>query len=127
MIKYFLLSIKAHFPIIATCSKCNLETIFSGLMWIRTDKRKYINYQYQCQSCGKLKYSDEFTTKGQIVALPEKCKCQGQYRRDKNIFCPGCQHRKTKKNKIEDFLTLTDAEIENIKKEHGKKDTQLIK
>ena len=89
-------------------------------MWIRTDKRKYISYQYQCQDCGKLKYSDEFIPKGQTVALSEKCKCQGQYRRDKNIFCPGCQHRKTNKNQTEDYLTLTDSEIENIKKTHGK-------
>jgi hypothetical protein len=120
MIKYFLHCIKAYFPITAVCSKCELETIFSGLMWIRTDKRKYISYQYQCQGCGKLKYSDECTSNGNIVALSEKCKCHGQYRRDKNIFCPGCHHRKTIENQTEDYFILTDVEVENLRNIHGK-------
>ena len=120
MIQYFLLCIKAYFPLTAVCSKCELETTFSGLMWIRTDKRKYISYQYQCQDCGKLKYSDEFTSNEHIVALSEKCKCQGQYRRDKNIFCPDCHHRKTIENQTEDSLILTNNEVENLEKIHGK-------
>lgn len=122
MIQYFLLCIKAYSPITAVCSKCDLETTFSGVMWIRTDKRKYFSYQYQCQDCGNLKYSDKFSSNGQIVALSEKCKCQGQYRRDKNIFCPGCKHRKTNNNQTEDYLTSTDNEIENLKKIHGNED-----
>ena len=123
MIQYFLLSIRAYFPLTAVCSKCELETTFSGLMSFRTDKRKYISYQYQCQDCGKLKYSDKFTSKGQIVALSEKCKCQGQYRRDKNIFCPDCHHRKTNNNQNEDSLYLTDNEIEHLRKIHGNEDS----
>ena len=31
-------------------------------------------------------------------------------------------NRKTNKNQTEDYLTLTDSEIENIKKLHGKED-----
>jgi|TARA_B110000914_G_scaffold107285_1_gene94057 hypothetical protein len=124
MIQYFLLCIKAYSPLTAVCSKCDLETTFSGLMWIRTVKRKYFSYQYQCQDCGKLKYSDEFTSKGKIVALSEKCKCQGQYRRDKNIFCPGCQHRKTNNNQTEDYLTSTDNEIEHLGKIHDTENYQ---
>tara|TARA_B100000780_G_C21035831_1_gene415422 strand:+ start:137 stop:505 length:369 start_codon:yes stop_codon:yes gene_type:complete len=120
MIQYFLLFIKTHFPLTAVCSKCELETIFSGLMWIRTDREKHISYQYQCQDCGNLKYSDESSSINQIVALSEKCKCQGQYRRDKNIFCPGCDHRKTNNNQTEDYLTSTNNEIENLRKIHGK-------
>ena len=120
MIQYFLVSIKAYSPLTAICSRCELETTFSGLMWIRTDKRKYISYQYQCQDCGNLKYSDEFSSNGNIVALSKKCKCQGQYRRDKNIFCPGCNHRKTIENQTNDILHLTDTEVENLEKIHGK-------
>ena len=125
MIQYFLLCIKAYSPLTAVCSKCDLETTFSGLMWIRTDKRKYFSYQYQCQDCGKLKYSDEFTSKGKIVALSEKCKCQGQYRRDKNIFCPGCYNRKTNNNQTENYHFLTDNEIEHLGKTHGNEDSKV--
>lgn len=121
MMQYFLISIKPHSPLIAICSKCNLETTFSGLMWIRTDRRKFISYQYQCQDCGKLKYSDEFSDKGKIVALSEKCKCNGQYRRDKNVFCPGCHHRKTSDNQTENYHFLRDDEIENLEKKHNTK------
>lgn len=89
-------------------------------MWIRTDKRKYISYQ--CQDCGKLKYSNEFSSNRQIVALSKKCKCQ--YRRDKNIFCPGCYHRKTNNNKNEDYLSLTDYKIEHLRKIHNTEDSK---
>lgn len=119
MIQYFLHCIRAHFPITAECSKCEVKTIFSGLMWIRTDERKHVSYQYQCQGCGKLKYSDEFLEGGDIVALSEKCECNGQYRRDKNIFCPNCHHRKTDQNQTEDYFILTDDESEILKSNHG--------
>lgn len=121
MIQYFLACIKAYFPISAVCSKCDLETVYSGLMWIRTKRFKDISYQYQCQNCGKLEYSNEFSTDGNIVALRNRCECKGQYRRDKNIFCPGCHHRKTIENKPEEFLNLTDYELELLEEIHGEK------
>ena len=119
MIQYFLICIKAYFPITALCSKCGIETTFGGIMWIRTKKRRHRFYQYQCQHCGKLKYSGNHNDNSNVVALSERCKCQGQYRRDKNIFCPNCHHRKTEYNKDEDYNTLTDNEIEILTKRHG--------
>ena len=59
MIQYFLHCIRAHASLTAECSKCGIETIFSGVMWIRTNTRKHLSYQYQCQGCGKLKYSED--------------------------------------------------------------------
>ena len=119
MIQYFLHCIKAHFPIIAQCSMCEVETIFSGLMWFRTNERKHISYQYQCQDCGRLSYSDEFLKERDIVALSKKCECGGQYRRDKNIFCPNCHHRKTCDNKSEDYLVLSKNENLKLLASHG--------
>lgn len=119
MIKYFLCCIKSYFPITAVCSECDLETVFSGLMWVRTNRTRYISYQYQCQDCGRLAYSDEFSSDGKIVALRNKCECKGQYRSDKNIFCPGCHHRKTNENQNEEYLYLTDYGLKILENMHG--------
>ena len=120
MIRYFLLCIKAYSEIEAICSKCEFETTFAGFLWVRTDEKKHISYQYQCQDCGKLKYSEEYNAKGNIVALSEKCECTGQYRRDKNIFCPDCNHRKTIENKTEDYLILSDNKLKYFNEIHGR-------
>jgi len=76
------------------------------------------HWHYQCQSCGKLNYSDEKAERGTIVALKEPCECGGQYRRDKNIFCTSCHYRKSEENRSEVKLTATKKQLETIKKSH---------
>tara|TARA_B100000579_G_C22183704_1_gene555285 strand:+ start:20 stop:391 length:372 start_codon:yes stop_codon:yes gene_type:complete len=118
--QYFLPFIKAHFPLIATCTKCDLETVFSGLMWLRTNERRFVSFQYQCQECGKLTYSDKISSEGHIVSIDVKCECGGQFRRDKNIFCPGCKHRRSTDNKSESYYTISDKEMKILELKNGK-------
>ena len=73
--------------------------------------------QYQCQNCGELSFSEE-DQNGIPVACIEACKCGGQLRRDKNIFCPGCGYRKRKNNKAETFTTISQAELDILETKH---------
>ena len=114
---YILALISQYSPIKATCKECNLETTFSGYWSYRTKTRRHHVDQYQCQSCGKLSYSEE-DQKGIPVACIEACKCGGQLRRDKNIFCPGCGYRKRKNNKAETFTTISQAELDILETKH---------
>ena len=118
--KYFLPFIPPYFPLRATCIKCDLETCFSGLMWIRTNERRFFSYEYQCQDCGKLTFSDQISDKGNIVSIDRKCDCGGQFRRDKNIFCPFCKHRKSKNNRSESFLFISNNVMRDIEHQHNK-------
>lgn len=106
MVKYFLLALKPWKPLRATCSVCEVETVFSGFTRIRTDDPlPVILHEYQCQDCGQLTFSDENIAKYELdengneveltrVALDRRCGCGEQYRRDQNIFCPCCLNRK---------------------------------
>ena len=120
MILFFLPFIDPYFPLIAECTKCDLETTFSGHMFIRTDERRHKLLQHQCQSCGSLTFLDKHYADHHIVGLKERCDCGGQFRRDKNIFCPGCNNRKDKQNCEEIHLKSSLEEFDNLKEQHGK-------
>ena len=64
------------------------------------------------------------TLEGVRVALESPCECGGQFRRDKNIFCPGCTYRKADENKREDKLHASEQEMENIKTRHGNEEME---
>ena len=115
---YILAFISQYTPIKATCKECNLETTFSGYWSYRTKKRHHNVDQYQCQNCGELSFSEE-EQNGISVACIEPCKCGGQRRRDKNIFCPGCGYRKRKNNRAESFTTISQLELDILKARHN--------
>ena len=81
-------------------------------------------WAYQCQSCGKLESSEDGHPEGVRVALDNPCECGGQFRRDKNIFCPGCTYRKANENKREDKLHASEQEMERIKTRHGNEEME---
>lgn len=118
-LKYFLSQISPYSPLKAACPSCETTTSFSSHIHLSTSKGSiHINY-YQCQSCGKLDTSDEKNQEGTRVALETRCECGGQFRRDKNIFCPNCQYRKSEENKAEDKLIATLEEMKNLTLRHG--------
>lgn len=102
------------------CSKCEIEInvgSFSLYIGKPDSHRRYRTFlqPYQCQDCGEIDFSDQDINlpleekknkKGTCVALKERCKCGGQYRRDKNIFCPNCTFRKNKTNRPEKNLYI---------------------
>ena len=97
------------------CPECNIEInvgSFSLTIGKPDSQKRYRTHlmPYQCQNCGEIDFSDQEINlpgevkrikKGICVALKERCKCGGQYRRDKNIFCPDCKFRKNKDNSSE--------------------------
>jgi hypothetical protein len=76
-------------------------------------------WSYQCQDCGKKRNSDEIQTEGISVALNEPCECGGQFRRDRNIFCPNCHYRKSDENRRSEKLTAITEEMEQINQRNG--------
>ena len=118
-LKYFLPAISPYSPITATCPSCAVNATYSSHMRLNTSKGSVYLWSYQCQSCGTLTTSDATHPKGACVGLEDKCECGGQYRRDKNIFCPSCNYRKKKDNKSEDKLYATPEEMQAIRKRHG--------
>lgn len=123
-LKYFLPEISPYNPINVKCPSCDTETSYSSHMRIRTSDRNIYLWSYQCQSCGKLENSEETHSNGIRVGLENKCACGGQFRRDKNIFCPSCKYRKSDKNKAEDTLYATSEEMESIKMRHGNEEME---
>jgi len=119
MVQYFLHCIRTYGNIEAECSKCELVTNFAGVLIIRTDKLRIRERQYQCQDCGDLIYSGSFQEDGITVGLEERCNCGGQYRSDKNIFCPGCHHRKGELNRTEDYIAISQEESDKLHERHG--------
>ena len=118
-LKYFLAQISPYSPLKAACPCCETTTTFSSHIHLSTSEGSiHINY-YQCQSCGKLETSDAKDLEGTRVALENRCECGGQFRRDKNIFCPNCQYRKSEENKAEENLFATEEEIESLSMRHG--------
>ncbi len=126
MKKIFLPSLSPYRSINAKCSQCNSTTTFSGFMRVRMESEINNYPEYQCQSCGKLKFSNENLTlsnendtKDELlikVALNEFCECGGQYRRDKNIFCPNCLSRHNPaENKCDlNLLFIRENEFEKL-------------
>ena len=119
MINYFLCCIRQYANIEAECSKCEVVTNFAGILTIRTSEIRIIERQYQCQDCGDLIYSGSFQEDGITIGLEQRCDCGGQYRSDKNIFCPGCHHRKGELNRTEEYLTITQEESDKLHEQHG--------
>jgi hypothetical protein len=118
-LKYFLSQISPYSPLKAACPSCETTTTFSSHIHLSTSEGSiHINY-YQCQSCGKLDTSDEKGQDGIRVGLETRCECGGQFRRDKNIFCPNCQYRKSEENKAEDKLLANEEEMESLSMRHG--------
>lgn len=118
-LKYFLPEISAYDFIDVPCPKCEVKTTFSGHSRLNTSVGCVYIWKYQCQSCGKLKGSAESHRMGVRVGLHERCECGGQYRRDKNIFCPSCSYRKSDENKSEKRLYAPKDEWSEIKERHG--------
>ena len=102
------------------CPKCKVEInvgSFSLYIGKPDSQMRYRTFlkPYQCQGCGEIDFSDQDINlpgeekkikQGTCVALKERCKCGGQYRRDKNIFCPNCKFRKNKTNRTEENLYI---------------------
>jgi hypothetical protein len=76
-------------------------------------------WTYQCQDCGKKRNSDEVQENGVTVALQEPCDCDGQFRRDRNIFCPNCHYHKSDENCSSDKLTITKEDMDQILEQNG--------
>ena len=123
-LKYFLPEISPYRPIEATCPTCETTTVYCSHARIRTSERAIYLWAYQCQSCGKLESSEDGHPEGIRVALESPCECAGQFRRDKNIFCPSCTYRKSKENKREDKLHASEQEMEIIKTRHGNEEME---
>jgi hypothetical protein len=114
--------INMYSPIKASCRSCLAPTTFGGKMRLNTDSGLHILNQYQCQDCGKLSYSGEQTEEEGIqMAVSEPCDCGGQRRRDKNIFCPSCAHRKSEDNRREEHLCISEEQFEGLRERHLKK------
>ena len=114
--------INMYFPIKASCRSCQEPSTFSGQMKLTTDSGPHLLHEYQCQDCGKLSYSGEQTEEEGIqVAVSEPCDCGGQRRRDKNIFCPSCGHRKNEAHRREEHLCISEEEFEALRERHLKK------
>jgi hypothetical protein len=116
---YFLSQFGPNNPLNYACPSCETTTTFSSQIHLSTSKDSDPENYYQCQKCGKLETSNEKGQDGTRVGLEIPCECGGQFRRDKNIFCPNCQDRKFEDNKAEDNLIATEAEIESLSKIHG--------
>lgn len=114
----YLTSISPYFSKKIKCFDCGKEEVLSGYNKIITNKQSIYIYQYQCQSCGEYIFSDENSKDGVIVALKEKCKCGGQFRRDKNVFC-SCGFRKTSSNKQEVYYFVNQAQIDLLNDMNG--------
>lgn len=125
MKRYYLKDFNPYRPFVGICNQCEVETTFSGFMRIRLDTHAVHHHQYQCQSCGKLTYSDVdiygvSMDENQIshelvrVAMDQNCECGGQFRRDKNIFCPACLSRHDTEHNCRDddnlFIRRDDSE-----------------
>ena len=119
MTNYFLHCISQYANIEAECSQCGLVTNFAGILTIRSSEIRIIERQYQCQDCGDLTYSGSLIEDRIPIGLKEPCDCGGQYRSDKNIFCPGCYHRRTELNRTEDYITITQEESDKFQERHG--------
>ncbi len=83
----------------ANCKHCGVTTIFTVYIRYRVDDDSSVLIipDYQCQDCGKLKFSkpdnadiDEF--------LSIRCECNGQFLRDKPLYCNSCKKNKTELN-----------------------------
>jgi len=86
----------------ASCNHCGIPTIFTGFQRYRIDDDALVLIipEYQCQDCGKLTLSLPDNPINENI-LDQRCKCGGQYRKDKPLFCNSCLANKT-------FLNISD-------------------
>lgn len=83
----------------AQCSNCDIVTVFSGKKRYRlTDEAlSLLIPEYQCQDCGKLIFAYP-ENRNTPEFLLKRCDCNGQFTRDKPLFCPSCLFNKTAEN-----------------------------
>ena len=128
MTYYYIKNLTPYRPLRATCSSCEVETVFSGFLRIRYENYAVHQHEYQCQSCGVLcfddaepydSYFDHNLIEHELVrvALDHACECGGQFRRDRNIFCPHCHHRHDPKHNCRDdqWIFIPREEFDAIK------------
>lgn len=124
-LKYFIPAHSPYRPFNLTCPVCEHSSSFSEHMRLNTSNGCVYLWTYQCQDCGKKRNSDEIQTEGISVALNEPCECGGQFRRDRNIFCPNCHYRKSDENCRSEKLTATTEEMEQINQRNGTEEMTL--
>ena len=79
-----------------TCRLCDDKVFYSNFNRYRYSDRAEYEWGYQCQDCGTLIMSKDNIEERQY--LVDRCKCGGQFRRDKNLFCGNCKGNKTDEN-----------------------------
>ena len=124
-LKYFIPAHSPYRPLNLDCPVCEHKSSFSDHMRLNTSNGGVYLWSYQCQDCGKQRNSDEVQENGVTVALQEPCDCGGQFRRDRNIFCPNCHYRKSAENGSSDNLTISKEEMEQIMKRNGTEEMTL--
>jgi RNA-directed DNA polymerase len=84
------------------CRNCGLETNFDNYIQFRYrapgSEASEISrhYQFQCQDCGELSYPDPSKVNNEMQTTEERCKCGGELRRDKALFCKACKIQREK-------------------------------
>ena len=84
------------------CRNCGLETNFDNYIQFRYrapgSEASEISrhYQFQCQDCGELSYPDPSKVNNEMQTTEERCKCGGELRRDKALFCKQCKIQREK-------------------------------
>lgn len=87
-----------------TCRNCSGKTFYSTFTrWQFKDHAKY-EWGYQCQDCGDLIMNEENIEGRQY--LIGRCKCGGQFRRDKPLFCKNCKFNKTDENVSDEYIVF---------------------
>jgi ribosomal protein L24E len=89
-----------QFPYLkANCQHCGVTTIFKGHQRYRVDNDASVLIipEYQCQNCGKLTFAMPDNPINENI-LDQLCKCGGQYRKDRPLFCNSCHNNKTDLN-----------------------------
>ena len=124
-LKYFIPAHSPYRPFNLTCPVCEHSSSFSEHMRLNTSNGCVYLWAYQCQDCGKKRNSDEVQENGVTVALQEPCDCGGQFRRDRNIFCPNCHYRKSAENGSSDNLTISKEEMKQIMERNGTEEMTL--
>ena len=118
-LKYFIPAHSPYRPLNLNCPVCEHNSSFSEHMRLNTSNGCVYLWTYQCQDCGKKRNSDEVQENGITVALQEPCDCGGQFRRDRNIFCPSCHYRKSEENCRSEKVSATKEEMEQINQRNG--------
>ncbi|MEY3053102.1 MAG: hypothetical protein RLY31_2887 [Bacteroidota bacterium] len=119
---FFLPFFNPYLPFRGACRVCSHEFVLNGYRSLLTNLGEIIQHEYQCQGCGAFRFAggELPPTEGVRAALAEPCDCGGQFRRDKNIFCPSCGYRKQPDNRAEEYLAIPQATFDALRERHGK-------